>query len=157
MDPIKLPEMSEEEIEDILNRKSLCRIAFIDKDFPYIAPFQYVYINNTLYFHFTDYGKKKRIFKDNKNVCVSLEDIESDLSNFSFITIQAELTEVTNQKEKDQVLKLMATEGKNKFSRNFLAAHGFKKEEGWDILNKKKDLRIFKLINFKKQIGLRSF
>ena len=56
---VKLPKMDEIEIKDLLENKSLCRIAFIDEDYPYISPFQYVYYNNCLYFHFTDYGKKK--------------------------------------------------------------------------------------------------
>ena len=148
--------MTEIEIENILKRKNICRIAFIDDDFPYIAPFQYVYANKTLYFHFTDYGKKKKIFDRNNKVCVSIEDLEPDLSKFYFITIQAELIEVLNEEERKEIINTMVSEGKSKFSTNFLSAHGFEKNEEWEILKKSKKIRIFKLINFKKRLGLKS-
>ena len=54
MSLIKLPKMDENEIKNALERESICRIAFIEDDFPYISPFQYVYMNGNLYFHFTD-------------------------------------------------------------------------------------------------------
>jgi hypothetical protein len=148
--------MTENEIELILAKKKICRIAFFDGKYPYIAPFQYVYENGTLYFHFTDYGKKKKILNKNKNVCVSIEDLEPDLSNFCFITIQAELKEVTNQEEKDRIVEKMASEGKNNFSANFLSAHGLEKQKGWDLLKKQKKINILKLMNIKKRIGLKS-
>ena len=107
MTVVKLPKMNEEEINRALNEKNLCRIAFIDGRYPYISPFQYVYINNQLYFHFTDYGKKKRILSENPNICVSIEHFEQDLSNYYFISIQGSLVLVQNDEEKAQVLNLM--------------------------------------------------
>jgi nitroimidazol reductase NimA-like FMN-containing flavoprotein (pyridoxamine 5'-phosphate oxidase superfamily) len=55
---VKLPKMSEDEIEKLVEEQMLCRIAFKGDQHPYIAPFQYIRINGTLYFHFTDYGKR---------------------------------------------------------------------------------------------------
>ncbi|MFO7794614.1 MAG: pyridoxamine 5'-phosphate oxidase family protein [Promethearchaeati archaeon] len=155
MEPIKLPQMTEKEIKSVIKKNNICRIAFIDGVFPYIAPFQYVYANSTLYFHFTDYGKKKKILERNNNVCVSIEDLKPDLSTFYFITIQAELTEVSNEEEREKIKNTMVSEGKSKFSTNFLSAHGFEKNEEWEILKNEK-IRIFKLINFKKRLGLKS-
>ena len=60
---VKLPAMSEDEIQQLLEEQVLCRIAFQDKKHPYIAPFQYVYVNGSLYFHLTNYGKKIRSYK----------------------------------------------------------------------------------------------
>ena len=70
MDIIKLPDMTEEEIISVLNNENICRIAFIEDIYPYICPFQYVYIKDQLYFHFTNYGKKMKIISKNKNVRV---------------------------------------------------------------------------------------
>ena len=58
MKPLKLPKMSTEDIDELLNGAKICRIAFRGGDYPYMAPFQYVRIGKALYFHFTDYGKK---------------------------------------------------------------------------------------------------
>ena len=61
---IKLPKMTEEEINSVLNNESICRIAFIEDIYPYICPFQYIFFKNQLYFHFTDYGKKMRMLNN---------------------------------------------------------------------------------------------
>ena len=58
---VKLPKMSDNDIKSALKSLNICRIGFIDGDYPYISPFQYIYLNNYMYFHLTDYGKKKQI------------------------------------------------------------------------------------------------
>ena len=73
MSVVKLPQMTEDEIKKVIDAQDLCRIAFIDENYPYIAPFQYIYVNNSFYFHFTDYGKKMEILEKNNKVAVSLE------------------------------------------------------------------------------------
>ncbi|MFX1412975.1 MAG: pyridoxamine 5'-phosphate oxidase family protein [Promethearchaeota archaeon] len=153
---VKLPKMNESEINKALSEGNICRIAFIDGDFPYISPFQYVYLNNTLYFHFTDYGKKKEILSRNRNVCVSIEKFEEDLSSFYFISIQGKLTEVKDINERKQVIKQMMTKAKNKYSPNFLSVHGFEKVKGWDVFSDEKPLKIYKLDNISYKIGLKS-
>ncbi|MHA1916647.1 MAG: pyridoxamine 5'-phosphate oxidase family protein, partial [Promethearchaeota archaeon] len=50
--------MNRHEIDSFIKEQMLCRIAFKGDDYPYLAPFQYVFLNDSLYFHFTDYGKK---------------------------------------------------------------------------------------------------
>jgi len=45
--------MKKSEIERLMKEQFLCRIAFRGEEYPYIAPFQYVFANGTLYFHFT--------------------------------------------------------------------------------------------------------
>jgi len=50
----------------------------------------------------------------------------------------------------------MAKEGKQKLSTNFLAAHGFKKEEGWSSLTPEKPMVIVKLEKIEQTIGLKS-
>lgn len=100
MCPLKLPTMSDNEIKQALQEGNISRIAFVDDTYPYIAPFQYVNLDNTLYFHFTDYGKKKNILEKNQNVCVSIEHLEDDLSSFYFISIQGKLALVEDKQEK---------------------------------------------------------
>jgi len=108
MKTIKLPKMSEEEIREAINSHNLCRIAFIDDDFPYISPFQYVCIDNTLYFHFTDYGKKRELLSKNPNVCVSIENFEPDLSSYYFISMQGILILTTeNPFSRTSIKKVM--------------------------------------------------
>lgn len=153
---VKLPQMTEEEISSVLNDENICRIAFIEEEYPYICPFQYVYLKNQLYFHFTNYGKKMRILDKNKNVCVSIEKFEPDLSSYFFISIQGELKQIEDKKILKDVIEDIIEKAKEKFSKNFLAAHGFKGKDGWESLLEDK-LLIFKLEEFGNRIGLKSY
>jgi len=152
---IKLPKMDKEEIKASIEKKNLCRIAFIDNNYPYISPFQYVLFNNSLYFHLTDYGKKKNILTKNTKVCVSIEDFSPDLSKYHFISIQGKLKLVEDQREKVEVVKRMIDRAKNNFSTNFLSAHGFEREIGWERIQAEGQL-IYKLEEVGSRIGLKS-
>ena len=156
MSIVKLPKMNEEEIEKIISDQFLCRIAFKGDSYPYIAPFQYVSINGSLYFHFTNYGKKMRLFGNDNRVCVEIEKFEPDLDSYNFVIFRGQLEIVKDPNERGQVISKIVRDGKQKLSMNFLAAHGFKKEEGWDSLQSDKELVIIKLIEINEVIGLKS-
>lgn len=69
MIPIKLPSMNKKEIEEAIQKQYICRIAFNGNDGPQIAPFQYVFLDKQLYFHFTNYGDKIGFLNEAKQVC----------------------------------------------------------------------------------------
>lgn len=152
---VKLPEMSDNEITKAIESKNICRIGFIDENYPYIAPFQYIYLNNYMYFHFTDYGKKKQILDKNRNVCVSIEHFADDLSEYFFISLQGKLNLVKDLKERKQVLSKMAEDARKKYSKSFLSAHGFNKDKGWESFIDENQL-IYKLDEIVYRIGLKS-
>lgn len=153
---VKLPKMSKIEIKKLVQEQMLCRIAFKGQKYPYIAPFQYVLVDDVMYFHFTDYGKKISLIENDNRVCVEIEKYTPDLSSYNFVIFRGELEEVTDSTERSKVIKKIAKEGKENLSLNFLAAHGIKKEEGWDSLTKKKKLLIVKLKDITEIIGLKS-
>jgi len=155
MSMIKLPKMEEQEIKEAIDTHNLCRIAFIDNNYPYIAPFQYVHIENILYFHFTDYGKKKEILTKNQNICISIEHFEQDLSGYYFISMQGKLELVEDEDLKEEVMKQMAKSAKRIYSKNFLSVHGFEKNQGWDVFTAKDQL-IYRFKPIGPPIGLKS-
>ena len=155
MSIVKLPKMDKKEIHEAIKSNNLCRIAFIEGDFPYISPFQYIFLNNVLYFHFTDYGKKMEILKKNRNVCVSFEKFEEDLSNYYFISIQGKLQLVDNEALKVEIVNKMVKDARENFSTNFLMAHGFDKKEGWDHFSFK-DQVFYKLEEVGEPVALKS-
>ncbi|MDL2287448.1 pyridoxamine 5'-phosphate oxidase family protein [Eubacteriales bacterium OttesenSCG-928-G02] len=65
------------EIEEIIKECDCCRIALIDKDYPYIIPlnFGYEYINNNFvfYFHCAAEGKKIELIKNNSRAGFELD------------------------------------------------------------------------------------
>lgn len=153
---VKLPKMEREEIEELIQQQMLCRIAFKGKNYPYIAPFQYTYMNGTMYFHFTDYGKKMTLLAKDDRVCVEIERFQPDLSEYNFVVLRGRLGIVADSKERAEVIEGMAREGKRKLSANFLAAHGFRKEEGWSSFSSEKRLVIVKLVDIAEEIGIKS-
>lgn len=154
---LKLPKMTEQEIWNLIKRKSLCRIAFRGEEYPYVAPFQYVVFDNTLFFHFTDYGKKMKLLQKDRKVCVEIEEYKEDLSEYCFVVLKGTLEVVTDCQERVKALKELAMQGQEKLSPNFLAAHGLRKEDGWESLTpKNSSLVIVKIDNVIQEIGLKS-
>jgi uncharacterized protein len=151
----KLPKMNQEEILQVIKKQSLCRIAFRGDLYPYIAPFQYVVINDNLYFHFTDYGKKIDFLKQDDPVCVEIEKYSQDLSKFAIVILQGELKVVDDLHERNIVLDRFVVEGKKNFSENFLIAHGLPPGSKWGDLTGK-PLIIVKLDKVVKKTGLKS-
>lgn len=156
MSVVKLPKMDKKEIEKLVRDQMLCRIAFKGDQHPYIAPFQYAFINGSLYFHFTDYGKKMKLLEKDKRVCVEIERYRPDLCEYSFVVMRGKLKKVTDPKERTKAIEKMAEDGRKKLSPNFLAAHGLKKEDGWTSLNPRKPLVIVKLEDIAEETGLKS-
>lgn len=70
------------EIESIICRSMVCRLAMADKNRPYIVPLCFGYKDNTLYFHSSGQGKKLDMLKKNNLVCfefdIDYEPIKSD-------------------------------------------------------------------------------
>lgn len=153
---VKLPRMSRDEIDAMIQRQMLCRIAFKGDDYPYIAPFQYVSINGWLYVHFTGYGKKLQLLKRDNRVCVELEEYTPDLSEYRFVSMRGTLRVVTDPQEHSAVARRMAAEGQQNLSLNFLAAHGFENEDGWSAFTAEQNLILLKLDNVTQVVGLKS-
>jgi len=153
---VKLPWMGKSEIESLLQEQMLCRIAFKGDEYPYMAPFQYVLIDGSLYFHFTDYGKKMRLLEKDRRVCVEIEKYKPDLSEFNFVVLRGVLEVVKDPQERARAIERIAEEGKRRLSTHFLAAHGFRKEDGWAYFTPERPVVIVKLQEVTEEIGLKS-
>jgi nitroimidazol reductase NimA-like FMN-containing flavoprotein (pyridoxamine 5'-phosphate oxidase superfamily) len=147
--------MTKQEIQNLIREQMLCRIAFKAAEYPYIAPFQYVFINGSIYFHFTDYGRKKKLIQTDNRVCVEIESFRPDMSQYNFVVLRGKVKTVTDPLERAAVINRMAEDGKQKVSPNFLAAHGFKREDGWSSLSPEKPLVILRF-EVAEEIGLKS-
>jgi len=153
---VKLPSMSMHEIDDLIERQIICRIAFRGSRYPYVAPFQYVTIGGTLYFHFTNYGKKMRMLGTDSNVCVEIEEYEPDMSKYMFVVLRGRLKVVTDSRERAEAINRLMQQGRRRLSKSFLAAHGFDKGEDWRSLDPQKPLIIVKLEEVADRTGLKN-
>jgi hypothetical protein len=152
----EMPKMKENEIEDLIREQFLCRIAFKGDLQPYIAPFQYAYVNGILYFHFTDYGKKMSFFKQETPVCVEIERYTPNLSEYGFVVLTGKLRLVENREERKLAIEKITEVGKQKISKNFLLAHGFCIGSDWSDFAEDKPILIIKLDEVTEKIGLKS-
>jgi hypothetical protein len=151
----KLPEMKTDEIERLIQEQIVCRIAFRGIDYPAISLFQYTHLNGSLFFHFTEYGKKLESLEKDSSVCVEIEDFSEDLGIFRFVLLKGHLQEVVDPSKKAKVIKRMALEGERRLSTKFLAAHGFGKESDWSTFKDKKTMTIVEFLT-KEVMGLKS-
>ncbi|MDA3892802.1 MAG: GNAT family N-acetyltransferase [Salinivirgaceae bacterium] len=61
------------QIEEILKQSTVCRIAMMDSDVPYIVPFNYGFIDGVMYMHSAKEGKKIELLEKNNKVCFEIE------------------------------------------------------------------------------------
>ncbi len=148
--------MTRRELEKLIKEQRICRIAFKGDKHPYMAPFQYVFMKGSLYFHFTDYGRKMRLLEKDKQVCVEIESYRPDLSEYRFAVLSGTLKVVTDPQERAKVIRKMAEDGKQRLSENFLVAHGLRREQGWSSFTPDKPFVIVKLEKIDEEIGLKS-
>ena len=66
------------EIEEIIRRATICRLALCEGDRPYVIPLCFGYEDGKLYFHSALQGRKLEILENNRNVCFEM-DIDQEL------------------------------------------------------------------------------
>lgn len=62
-----------DEIDDVIMKAEVCRLAVIDEGEPYIVPLNFGYQRGTFYFHCAREGRKLDILRRNPRVCFELE------------------------------------------------------------------------------------
>ena len=95
----KVPLMTKAEYDELIRECYVCRIGF-KGEYPYIAPFMYVFDGNYIYFLSTKYGKKIQMFQANPNVAVEIEKYKDNLSYYRFVTLQGRIEQVEDNNEK---------------------------------------------------------
>ena len=61
------------EIESIIRKSQVCRLALADGGLPYIVPLCFGYKNKILYFHSAKEGQKIEILRRNRQVCFEFD------------------------------------------------------------------------------------
>lgn len=61
------------DLEEIIDKALVCRLAMSRGDQPYVVPLCFGYRDNTLYFHCAREGMKQDILKENNKVCFEME------------------------------------------------------------------------------------
>jgi nitroimidazol reductase NimA-like FMN-containing flavoprotein (pyridoxamine 5'-phosphate oxidase superfamily) len=152
----KIPLMSKEEYDKFIKENYVSRIGF-KGEYPYIAPFLYVFDGHFIYFMSTKYGKKIERFHANPNVAVEIEKYEDDLSEYRFVTLEGSIEQVENIEEKLKVKKCFINLIQDKsLSKNVLAALGHSPDDELESVIKEDRSYIWKLVNVKSIIGIKT-
>jgi nitroimidazol reductase NimA-like FMN-containing flavoprotein (pyridoxamine 5'-phosphate oxidase superfamily) len=61
------------DIEQIIRKSLVCRLALAEENQPYIVPLSFGFKNGTLYFHSAPEGKKIEILRKNDKVCFEFD------------------------------------------------------------------------------------
>ena len=140
----------------LLKNKYLSRIAF-KGDYPYIAPFLYVFDGNFIYFLSTKYGKKVDLLKKDPQVAVEIEHYKSDMSQYRFVTLRGQINEVSDEGEKLKVREMFVEMIKDKnLSHKILAALGHSPEDPLESLLEEERSFVWKLVNVKEIVALKN-
>jgi nitroimidazol reductase NimA-like FMN-containing flavoprotein (pyridoxamine 5'-phosphate oxidase superfamily) len=63
------------EMEDLLNRMPVGRLAMVTADGPYVLPVNYLYADGNIYFHSSPEGRKMDAFQQNPQVCFLVDEV----------------------------------------------------------------------------------
>jgi nitroimidazol reductase NimA-like FMN-containing flavoprotein (pyridoxamine 5'-phosphate oxidase superfamily) len=62
-----------DEIEGIIGRATVCRLAMVDDGLPYVIPLNFGYRDGVLYFHSARQGRKMEILRRGGTVCFEID------------------------------------------------------------------------------------
>jgi uncharacterized protein len=153
---LKIPFMSKKEYDDFIKDHYVSRIAF-KGEYPYIAPFLYVFDGKFIYFLSTKYGKKMQLFQNNPQVAVEIEEYTEDMSCYRFVTLQGLLNEVDHQDEKQKVREMFVNMIKEKnLSKKIMAALGHSPEDPLESLITEERTFVWKLVDVQEIVALKN-
>ena len=115
-----LGELTKQEIENVLQSQSVCRIGCLDGKYPYIVPISYFYDGVFIYAQSRE-GKKINLMRKNQNVCIEVDMITS-MTNWKcviaigkFEELKGEASTLAREKLFSNVLSLMTNTKIHKF------------------------------------------
>jgi uncharacterized protein len=152
----KIPLMTKLECDELISNQYISRIAF-KGEYPYIAPFMYVYDGNFIYFLSTKYGKKIKRFQANPKVAVEIEQYAYDLSEYRFVTLQGSIEQVEEDDKKLAVRKSFVNLIIDKsLSKNVLAALGHSPNDSVESIVEEERSFVWKLVDVEHIIGIKT-
>lgn len=152
----KVPLMTKKEYDELIKANYVCRIGF-KGEYPYIAPFIYVFDGGFLYFLSTKYGKKIERFNASPKVAVEIENYEDDLSKYRFVTLQGTINQVEDSEEKLKVRKHFVKLIKDRnLSKNILLALGHSPNDNIESIVREDKSFVWKLMDVETIVGIKT-
>jgi nitroimidazol reductase NimA-like FMN-containing flavoprotein (pyridoxamine 5'-phosphate oxidase superfamily) len=156
MNILKIPSMDKKEYDEVINDNFISRIAF-NGEYPYIAPFLYVFDGNYIYFLSTKYGKKQICLNNNPKVAVEIENYIPNMSKYRFITLRGQIRGSDDESEKLKVRKMFVDMiKKRELSPNIMAALGHSPQDPPEAILEEERSYVWKLVNIQEIVALKN-
>ncbi|MBD1386569.1 pyridoxamine 5'-phosphate oxidase family protein [Mucilaginibacter rigui] len=97
-----LGELNDKQVEHLLSKQIIGRVACTDHDLPYIVPVNYVYNGREIISHSIP-GKKIDMMRKNPRVCFQVDEINS-IFDWQSVVAWGRFEEITDMAEKEQAM-----------------------------------------------------
>jgi nitroimidazol reductase NimA-like FMN-containing flavoprotein (pyridoxamine 5'-phosphate oxidase superfamily) len=102
---IEVQEMTDDEIDEVLQGVGFGHFACSRNNRPYVVPISYAYSKPNIYIYTTD-GKKSDIIQDNPQVCLQVEDVINN-NQWRSVVFNGTAEQIADREEREEVLKLI--------------------------------------------------
>jgi nitroimidazol reductase NimA-like FMN-containing flavoprotein (pyridoxamine 5'-phosphate oxidase superfamily) len=157
MDILKIPRMQKQEYDKLIRESTVCRMAFQGDEFPYIAPFMYVFDGKFMYFLSTRYGRKIDYFRKNPAVSVEVDSFTPDMSCYTFMSLQGILEEVPDATMAAKIRQdFVDMIRERNLSPNVLAALGYSPDDPLESIIRGERTLVWKLTGVRDIVALKN-
>jgi len=104
-----IQEMTRQEVQELLERASIGRLASAKDNQPYVVPLRFVF-NGVYLYSFTTVGKKIDWMRENPKVCVEFDEIKAT-NSWQSVVVTGRFEELTKEHgpERDMAHKILST------------------------------------------------
>ena len=102
---IEVQEIGNKEIEELLKRVGYGHFGCTRNNHPYVIPIHYAYDDGLIYIYTTE-GKKSEMIAANPEVCLQVEEVESN-TDWKSVIVVGDAEQVTDETERERALELV--------------------------------------------------
>ena len=122
-----LPELTREEMLQMLDEERVGRIGLNDDPQPYVVPTDFAFEDGAIYIHTPDLGLKARLARLNPNVCFEVDRYNDSVTDFRSVIVRGRMTEVSDPVERTKAMKSL---GQKAAGSDLAAVHGIRQDGG---------------------------
>lgn len=103
-----LPELSREEMLEMLQHERVGRIGLNDSLHPYVVPTDFAFLDGAIYIHTPNNGLKAELARKDPHVCFEVDRYNPEVTDYRSIIIRGLISEVADGNEKRLAMRSLA-------------------------------------------------
>jgi uncharacterized protein len=103
-----LPELSREEMLELLAEERVGRLGLNDAPQPYVVPTDFTLEGGAIYIHTPEGGLKSQLARANPNVCFEVDRYDETVTSFRSVIVRGRIAEVSDAAEKWRVMQSLS-------------------------------------------------